>query len=241
MRHLKTVGLAGVVWLVAALAANGFDIPEVTYPRLTKEAASAEDFVPAGWKLERQLTGDLNRDGVPDLVLLLRQDDPKNIITHEIMGENPFDTNPRSLAVAFGRKSPAGHVLMLENNTLIPRPEVPAVSDPLEDGFIRVDRGVLRVKLNYWSSAGSWGMHANEYAFRYQNRRFEMIGYTRNEFMRNTGESRDLSYNFSTGKMSITTGSTENDKTKVRWKTLPRRPLVTLDEVGDGVAYGPEK
>jgi hypothetical protein len=213
----------------------------VTYPPLAKEATSAEGFVPTGWKLEQKLTGDLNRDGVPDLVLLLRQDDPKNLMTHDALGENPLDTNPRILAVAFGRASPAGYVLMLQNHTLIPRREVPVVSDPLEDGGVTIERGTLRVKLNYWTSAGGWGTTASNYTFRYQNQRFELIGFDRTEFMRNSGESRDTSINYSTGKMSISATSMENDKKKVRWRTLPRRALLTLDRVGDGFEFNPEK
>jgi hypothetical protein len=239
MRPFKATWLFGVVLLATSIPAHAFDIPAVRYPSLPKQAASAEGFVPAGWTLEKQISGDLNGDGIADLTLLLRQNDPRNIVTHTILGENPLDTNPRILAVVFGRAAPAGFVLALENHTLIPRREVPAVSDPLEEGFVKAERGVLRVKLHYWSSAGSWGTHSNEFTFRYQNRRFELIGYNRSEFMRNTGESRDISMNLSTGRMSITTTSTKDDKSKVLWRTLPRQPLFTMDEIGNGFEYGP--
>src|SRR5262245_18638321 len=90
-----------VAGLVSAAAARELQIPEAVYPGLPQRAASADGFVPAGWKLETQVSGDLNRDGIADLVLVLRENNPKNVIEHENLGENPLDTNPRILAIAF--------------------------------------------------------------------------------------------------------------------------------------------
>jgi hypothetical protein len=58
---------------------------------------------------------------------------------------------------------------------------------------------------------------------------------------RNTGETTEISVNYSTGRMKISTGSIENDKTKVRWRTLPKRPLLTVDQIGDGMEFDPVK
>ena len=44
--------------------------------RIPAEAGSIDKFVPAGWKIEEQLTGDLNGDSVPDYALKLVEDKP---------------------------------------------------------------------------------------------------------------------------------------------------------------------
>ena len=44
--------------------------------RIPAEAGSIDKFVPAGWKIEAQLTGDLNGDSVPDYALKLVEDKP---------------------------------------------------------------------------------------------------------------------------------------------------------------------
>ncbi len=231
-----------VALLAGVSAAHAFDVPDVKYPDLAKAAASAEGFVPAGWKLEKQIAGDLNADGIADLVLVLRQTDPNNVISHDILGENPLDTNPRILAVAFGRASPSGFVLALENHTLIPRREVPTADDPLsERGGVVLEKGTLRIKLNYFTSAGGWSTSLTSHTFRWQNQRFELIGFDRRELMRNSGEEREVSINYSTARMSITTGNMESNKKTVSWRNLPRRPLLTIERIGNGVEFEPEK
>ncbi len=243
MRHLTLSAFAAVAIAAAPVPARSFDLPDVTYPRLVKEAASPAGFVPRGWLLEKEFSGDLNRDGIADRVLLIRQNDPKNVIKHDALGENPFDSNPRILAVVFGRSSGAGYALALENHTLIPRREIPAASDPLEDpGGIAIERGALRIKLHHFMSAGGWSAWTVAYTFRHQNQRFELIGLDRSEMMRNSGEEREISINYSTGRMSITTTSMEDDtKKRVRWRTLPSRPLLTVDRIGNGLEFNPEK
>ena len=192
----------------------------MTYPRLPEQATSAQGFVPAGWTLEKNLSGDLNRDGIPDLVLVLRAQDAANIIKHNTMGANPLDTNPRILAVAFGRKTPAGYTLAMQDHTLIPRRTMPNIDDPLEEGDVMIERGTLRVKLGFFASAGSWTASMTTFTFRHQNGQFELIGYDRYETMRNSGETTDVSINYTTRKVSIAKGSIENDAKKVRWRTL---------------------
>ncbi|HEX8165577.1 MAG TPA: hypothetical protein VF601_07280 [Beijerinckiaceae bacterium] len=240
MRFLaRAVVLATI--LPAAAVAQDLVIPEAIYPALPKTAAAAEGFVPAGWALESQTSGDLDGDGVPDLVLVLRGKDPKNVVANEGgFGENPLDTNPRILAVAFGR--PGGYALGLENRTLIPRRVDPVLEDPLaENGGVAVERGLLVVRLNSFASAGSWGTSTTTYRFRHRSGRFELAGFDRGSVQRNSGETRDVSVNYATGRMKIATGSIEKDAKKVRWKTLPRRPPPTIDRIGDGLEFDPEE
>ncbi len=224
-------------------AAQDFVVPDVSYPNLPRQAASADGFVPRGWFLEAQAHGDLNRDGVGDLAIVLRQNDPKNVIENPALGENPFDTNPRILAVAF-REGPSGiYALKVENHTLIPRREDPVRADPFGDdnGGIAIARGSLEVSLHHFMSVGGWGMFTATHKVRYRNGRFELIGYDRSEVQRATGKTRDVSVNYLTRRMRLSTGHmSSGDPASVAWKTLRGAPP-TLEAVGDGLAFDPEQ
>jgi hypothetical protein len=219
-------------------------IPAVTYPSLPKRAASAEGFVPQGWLLEAQASGDLNGDEIADLALVLRQNDPKNVIENTELGESPFNTNPRLLAVAF-RSGPAGqYALQLANHTLIPRRENPSQADAFgeESGGIAIKRGGLEVTLQLFMTAGGWDMFTATHKFRYRNGRFELVGYDRSGVHRASGKTHDVSANYITRKMKLSTGHiSSDDPAKVTWKTLPRRAPLTLDAIGDGLAFDPER
>ncbi|WP_134497946.1 hypothetical protein [Microvirga pakistanensis] len=221
-------------------AAQDLAIPDVTYPNLPRQAPSAEGFVPEGWVLEEEVSGDLNRDDVDDLAFVIRQKEPKNIIENTSLGENPFDTNPRILAVAFRRGPTGDYALQVENHTLIPRRTVPIADDPFRDDSVTIKRGGLHVKLYWWMSAGGWEMFSVTHIFQHRNGRFELIGFDRDTTHRGSGETRAVSVNYLTGRMKLTTGTIESDDTKVKWKTLPRRPPLTLDSVGDGLDFDPE-
>ena len=90
-------------------------------------------------------------------------------------------------------------------------------------------------------SAGGWGMSTTTYTFRHRDGRFALIGYDHEEVRRNSGETRAVSINYATGKMKIETGTIDTDAKKARWKTLPRRPAPTIEQVGDGLEFDPER
>jgi len=236
----RAMGLAivGTIGL-AALQVHALDSPTVDYPSLIDHSATAEGFVPKGWSLEIQARGDLNGDGRDDLALVLRDHDPRNIIDNtDGLGPPRFDTNPRILAVAFGEGD--GYRLALANHTLIPRPDNPVLDDVLsENGGVSIQRDTLRVRLHLFASAGGWTTALSTFTFRFQNDRFELIGYDRSEVQRNTGGTMAISVNYSTGRMSRTTGSIAHDRSKTSWRRLPKRPLLTLEQIGDGLDFDP--
>ena len=234
-----------VVALLAGLscaAAQELAIPAVTYPALPRQAASAEGFVPPGWQLEAQAKGDLNGDGAEDLALVLHAADPKAVVANpDGLGVDKLDTNPRILAVAFART--AGYELVLENHTLIPRRTDPVMDDPFDSvaaSGLEVARGALRLRLGVFASAGSWSMSTIATTFRWQNGRFELIGYDRTETNRGSGEIEGLSINYLTRRAKRSQGTIESDAERTRWETLPRGPLLSLDEVGDGLEFDPD-
>jgi hypothetical protein len=77
------------------------------------------------------------------------------------------------------------------------------------------------------------------YTFRFQNGGFEMIGYDRVDVTRNSGVMSDLSINYSTGQMVRKKGHISDDGEKVTRSRLPKKPLLTLPQIGDGLMFQP--
>lgn len=237
------MGRLGAFFLLACAcvpaAADELEPPPATYPSVTKQAATLEAFVPSGWRLEKSVTGDLNGDGRPDAVLILRDNDPKKFIDRKVPNTPPFDTNPRILAVVFASVS-GGYGLALENHTFIGRTTDPFQQDPLDpdgvqEGEVAIKSGTLRMTLAYF--AGNMGRMT--YTFRYQNKRFELIGYDRVDVERNSGVMSDLSINYSTRQVVRKKGHISDGGEKVTRSKLPNKPMLTLDKIGDGMMFQP--
>jgi hypothetical protein len=237
---LFSLASAAAVLPARIAAAQDLAIPEVAYPSLPRQAETAEGFVPPGWILDAQASGDLNRDGNADLILVLRQNDPVNVIEDfDGLGEKPFDTNPRILAVAF--RVAGKFSLQLENHTLIPRRTEPAADDPFDrETGIAILRDGFQVRLNWFMSAGGWETSSTTYTFRHQSGRFELIGYDRNTTHRGSGDTSSLSINYLTRKAKKTTGNISRDSHGVRWQTLRKRSALTLESIGDGLSFEPD-
>lgn len=228
----------------AALAADDGElvIPPVSYPALVRQAASAEGFVPKDWRIETKLSGDLNGDSRDDLFLILRGSDPRNIIDARGQGGlDKFDTNPRILAIAFADAS-GGYDLALENHTFLARPTEPGVQDPLDpnsvmDNGIEIKKGTLQITLAYFSG----NMGRKTFTFRFEKAGFRLIGFDSVDVERNSGRMNDISINYLTRRMKRNTGHISDDNVKVTWKTLPQKPLLKIDQIGEGLMFEPPK
>jgi hypothetical protein len=216
------------------------EIPPVNYPVLPAQAAEANGFVPQGWLIDSKSEGDLNKDGLVDILLVLRGNDPKNVLKNQGYGASELDTNPRMIAVAFAGGEGKPYTLALQNHTLIPRHEQATLDDPFDNTSPpTIARGAFSISLGMFANAGGWDMSNSTLTFRYQNSRFELIGFEESTVRRNTGAMTNTSANFATGKIRIDTGNIQIDKPKTVWKTLPKEPLLSIDEVGDGLNYYP--
>ena len=207
-------------------------------PKLPASAASAAGFAPRGWKVERAITGDLNRDGRPDLAVILKGTDPKCVVPTENAGGSP-DTNPRLLLVAFAGK--AGFTLQLANATVIPRTDDPYMDDPLNLDDFAIRGGVLRLALNFWRSMGGWTTYSSTLSFRWDGQRFPLIGFDRETLRRNSGETETLSVNYLTGRTVIAKGSIEDDaRGTSRQQRIPVQKTASLETFGNGLDYEPK-
>jgi hypothetical protein len=234
--HLAALLLIGAPAALAQLPT----IPNVTWPRLPAEATAAAGFAPPGWRTETELRGDLNGDGIADLAFTLRAQDRANVIAHSGLGQNPLDSNPRILAIAFGRAA-GGYTLAIQDHRLIPRHTDPVLSDAFdpEARNLAIQRGTLRVTLHSFASAGSWGAGNRSFTFRWQEGRFALIGFDSMSVHRGSGATEDVSVNFLTRRMQISTGNIEHDRKRVQWRNLPARPLLSLGQIEDGMEFDP--
>jgi hypothetical protein len=235
----------GALWALLALLAPGIAaaqdlvIPPVSYPELPGAAAAAQGFVPKGWRIEAQAQGDLDGDSRSDIALVLRADDPANVLPDTFCAER-FDTNPRILAVLLARPV-GGYGLAVENHELIPRRENPCEVDPFYDpGQIAVERGILRLNLERMMSAGGWDAGSATFRWRWRDGALRLIGFDYSNVKRNTGALTLVSINYLSGRVKISTGNIGTDREKVRWTSLHNRRSPTIDEIGDGLMFDPE-
>lgn len=176
-----------------------------------------ENYIPTGWVLDTALKGDLNKDQQADIVLVLRNTNPAHFKKNDALGADQLDLNPRRLLILF--KAGAGYTRQLATDVFLPSvnsSESPCLEDPMYEGGLEITKGLLRIRLHYWLSCGSWYVTDYAYTFRYQNKKFELIGLDVSSFHRASGESSVTSYNFSTRKKQIITGINKFEETNVK-------------------------
>jgi hypothetical protein len=213
-------------------------VPPAYFPNLVEKASTPEGFVQPGLKLEKVVKGDLNGDTVPDLAMVIKMDNPANVLKDADDAERePLDTNPRMIAVAMADKAGAGYSLETVNLTLIPRVEDSTMNDPFVD--LKIDRGSMRLMLDQSSNAGSWSSSSITFVFRMSPRELSLIGYDRTDVNRSSGELTETSVNFLTGKQQISTGNISSDKKATKLVQLKKAPLQAIGMMGDGFAFDP--
>lgn len=229
-----------LVLTTGAFAQEEGEAPPVTYPDLAETGDDAASFVPTGWVLEKEIRGDLNKDGADDLVMVLHDTDAANLIKPDLNMDVPLDTNPRMISVAFADKA-GGYRLELANSSIIPRIQYTNESDPLsEAGGVSIDRGSLVVALYYFSSSGGSDTGNVTFRFRYEKNDFRLIGYDRYNLNRMSGEIEDVSANFLNRKVIIKTGTMESDTEKSTTKRLKSASAVTIGDIDDPWVFAPE-
>ena len=212
-----------------------------------QKAKSINDFVPKGWKILKDengsnfiAKGDLNKDNLEDIAIVIEKNDKKNIKKNESLGPDELNLNPRILLVLFKEKDGTYALAAKNDKGFIQsegNEETPTLMDTLSG--ISIENNVLKIVFNYFLSAGSWWTSTEVYIFRFQNNRFELIGYENNGFMRNSGEEEGVSINFSTNKKKTTTGGNisggNENNPKVKWENINIKKKFILDEMTEGI------
>ncbi len=191
---------------------------------LKPQGVSVEDIVPSSW-MHQEAQGDLNKDGFPDLVVVATPDDVENTITRS--DGYVYNFNQPLLAIYFGTAQGQFHQWKAFDN-VIPADESEGCH---HDVSLEVtDRGVVRISIQLFCSAGSYGTSNDTYAYCYQNGDFFLIGMDREEMLRTTGTSTLVSENYLTWKRQtkVSNAFDESVPTTEKWTRIARRPLEKL-------------
>jgi hypothetical protein len=192
---------------------------------LPLRAATLAGFLPAGWLLEEQQTADLNSDGRPDAVLLLKQ-------------QVTMIAPPRILLVALQQRG-GQYALDEQNRQLIPQGVSDSQEDPMANGEILTRQGSFDVRFTQLAGAGSYQTVTFTYRFRREGGCVRLIGYDRLETHRATLDTRDLSVNFLTGAVVQRTGNEQSEKTDERKSRLTSNPRRCLSQLGSAADFNP--
>lgn len=184
-------------------------------------------FVPKGYSLFQQYKGDLNKDGKPDVVLMIKGTEESKWVDDENRGR--LDRNRRGLIILFKRKN--GYEQILRNDTCF--------SSENEDGGIydapELELYIIKNTLHIYFAHGRYGCW--NYIFRYQNNDFELIGYNHNRRIRLV-TYYNLDINFSTRTRVYEENlNADDDEKEERFKVtkskIKRRKLIKLSEIAD--------
>ena len=220
MKRLLT--LFAVLLCISCLGQSELILPE--------NGETLENIIPNNWKLLDSISGDLNQDGISDLVFAIQKTDQNNIELNDGLGTDSIDLNPRILAIFFGSKSGGFNKKLVSEHFIILR-DSPTMDEPFE-GFNINKKGILDVNFRFWYSAGSLSMSNHKYRFRFQNNEFALIGYDSNESHRASGETTDYSINFLTRKMKIAKGNfSKDDPDSIVWKEFHLEKLMTIKSI----------
>ena len=191
---------------------------------LAEQGTSIDDIVPGGW-LHKEAHGDLNKDGIVDLVVVATPDYVENLKTRD--DGYVYNFNQPILAIYFGTAQ--GQLqLWRQYDDVIPADESENCSHEVNVEI--TGRGALRIAISLFCSAGSYGTSVDTYTYRYQNSDFFLIGMDNEEMRRNTGESTVVSENYLTWKRQVKTSNVfdENIPSTEKWSRIPKKPLEKL-------------
>lgn len=245
----KLAVLTGLLaWAGVAGAATGVldpdKLPPVSWPTLASSGAQAKDFVPKGWVLEKQVSGDLNADGKPDLALVIRQNAASlRLLPYDDAPKSAtrIDTNPRIVLVALADGA-GGYKLAGSSKALIPRHDNPSMEDPFQD--LQMRRGSFTVSLLIFMNAGGWETTGSSFTFRHEGGCVRLIGFDQTTTHRATLKSTSISANLLSGKMKTSEDDPEAEdgkrrraKPKEQWQELKQREPICLEHLGNGLEF----
>ncbi|MDX2044750.1 MAG: hypothetical protein SF097_26300 [Acidobacteriota bacterium] len=175
--------------------------------KLPQTVVAVREFVPAGWTVEAEVGGDLNRDSIADLAVVLVEEMPANADK-----ENPPERQ-RALLILF--KTADGkfkRAALAEKVLLCTRCGGAFYGMAETSTHVEIKNGVLIV----WQDYGSREITKETYRFRHDPdlNRFVFIGVDLESYDRANGQTLKESTNFLTGVKLTTKGQMAENSDK---------------------------
>ena len=193
---------------------------------LQKLGRGVDDLVPKGWE-HTEAAGDLNKDGIADLVVVATPDFKENTKTRD--DGYVYNFNQPQLAVYFGTAEGKMQLWRQYDQVIPARPDEYVSIDA---SLTITEKGVLRISLETFVSMGGWCSENCNFSYRYQNGDFYLIGKEYQNMSRNTGEVETTSENYLTWRRQVVNENAFDDNIprKEKWTKLPKKPLEKLGE-----------
>ncbi|RPE26511.1 hypothetical protein EC846_3590 [Acinetobacter sp. BIGb0102] len=193
--------------------------------KLRKDKVTYKAYVPAKYQLFQAIEGDLNKDGLKDVVLIVKATDSKAFVHDEYRGH--LDRNRRGVIVLLNQKGKYKPVVS----------NLSCFSSENEDGGVYFPPELwMEIKNNLLSVYYSHGRYGYwRYLFRLEGSDLRLIGYDDSS---NHGPliQSQTSINFLTGKKVIRKNMSEDEEADPRfketWSKINQAPLY-LSKVKD--------
>lgn len=199
--------------------------PSAEELKLRKDKVTYKAYIPAKYHLFKAIEGDLDKDGLKDVVLIVKATDPKALVEHEYYGH--LDRNRRGAIVLLNEK---GKYKAVVSN-------LSCFSSENEDGgvyfppelWMEIKNNLLRI----YYSHGRYGYWS--YLFRLEGNDLRLIGYDDSS---NHGPliQSETSINFLTGKKvvrdNLSQDPEEDPRFKETWSKINQAPIY-LSKVKD--------
>jgi hypothetical protein len=212
---------AGVLCLaLSAPAFSSQDSVLIDKSRIPAVASEVSKFAPSGWKIEEQVAGDLNGDGLPDYALKLVEDKPAKD-QDDIANERA-----RALVIVLagrdGKLTRAAVADKLLQCTRCGGAFYGVVESPAD---VKIEKGVIVVDQDH----GSRELTNTTYRFRYdsETQRFVLIGFDYSDSDRATAQVVTESTNYLTGLRKV---SRDKGKRTLNSTQIPRKKIF-LDDI----------
>lgn len=210
---------------VAALAATAAFAQDqrtvIESSKLPQSAASVNDFVPAGWKIEEKIVGDLNDDKKADTILKLVEDKASPNKDDMIVERD------RALVILFAGTE-SKYRLAAVNSTLLQCTACGGAFYGVVDApaNVSIEKGVIVIEQEH----GSRDVTETTYRFRFdeQPNMFILIGFDYASRDRAAGGVWTESTNYLTGKRITTISKGKKDTSKT---TTVAKKRMSLEEV----------
>lgn len=187
-------------------------------------------FIPEGYVLMDKIHGDLNKDGVEDFVLVIKNTSKDMFV--EDTRKGTIDRNRRGLIILFNTNNQYEQVLANYDCFSSEQEDAGVYSPP--EMSISIEHGILKVYYTHGRN-GYWF-----YLFRYKNSDFELIGYDAafpSELESEFVVFHQLSINFLTQKKVkrrvVDVDSEGNERFKESWDKISIDALLKLSEIKD--------